>query len=198
MRTIILYFLLSFHCLLIGNGLQLEPTKKELQEMEFSENLVTNSTNKNVKPPAIPKFLIYFIACIILILLVYFILKNTVFQRNSDTRAKEIIDLETVPESEVLLQLNLKKLLTTEKDPRKRIRVLFLLCLQQLVKVKLIDTQPSKTNNDYKTSLKGKIFFVHFELLVDLYEYAWFSQFEIDHIKASEAESLNQKIADAL
>jgi hypothetical protein len=74
------------------------------------------------------------------------------------------------------LQLSLKN-----KDFTEAIRLLYLITLQKLDKIQLINWHKDKTNRDYLLELLNTRYFEPFSRITKIYEYTWYGKFPVTH-----------------
>ena len=203
MRMMLSILLFSFFLQIYGQGELDKPrVKKELDKIKYDlsteieneiEPFELKEKRKGVGISGI-RYVIYIVAILALALVLFLVLRKFTFSQKPEEISSDVLLGEAIPESEILRRANLDKLISKEKEPKAVIRLLFLKVLQKLVRNDLLNTNPSKTNNQYIKDLLQFVSIDAFRQLVALYEEAWFSSNEASQADVETAEILKSEI----
>jgi hypothetical protein len=167
------------------------------QKVESHPNKSTRSNTRYNFPNfnlSFFKYIFYLIALVALVYVIYMVAKNVKYGSKEVSVDSKIILGDAIPESEILRRTNLEQMLNSETDPKVRIRLIFLMVLQALVKNGLLDTKPSYTNGQYALFLKTKMDIFQFVKLTKVYEMAWFGYHETLESEVNKAKELKDEI----
>ena len=163
---------------------------------------------KEYKPPSAPLFslptglfqvLMYIVLGIILLLVIYFIIKNAGgFSFGSDQKKikfdaseeQELEDTENIENNNFYQLIQKAK---SDKDYRKAIRYYHLWVLQSLSDKKLIRWNKDKTDYDYYSELGETAIKEDFSNNVYVYDYIWYGKFPLNSSEFDLAESIFQR-----
>lgn len=193
--------------------------KTEFHKRELNENfkddykgdqfnydrVVKEKKPKQINPPTfqipggILQFLMYAVLGIILILIIYFIIKNAggfsfgsekrnIKYDTSDEAGEE--DLEEIGNNN-FEQLILKA--KSEQDYRRAIRYYYLWVLQKLTDRNLIKWHREKTDFDYLQELKNHAIKEDFSTNTYIYDHTWYGNFNLNSKEFELAESIFQR-----
>ncbi len=168
---------------------------------------------KEYKPPSAPMFslptglfqvLMYAVLGIILLLVIYFIIKNAGgFSFGTDQKKikfdvseeQELEDTENIKNNNFYQLIQKAK---SDKDYRKAIRYYHLWVLQTLSDKKLIRWNKDKTDYDYYKELGETAIKEDFSNNVYVYDYIWYGKFPLNSSEFDLAESIFQRTLNRL
>ena len=146
-------------------------------------------------PSGLMNILMYSILGVIIILVIYFIFKNS--GGFSFTKKKQKIAFETSGEENENIEdisqndfPNLVQKAKSEKDYRKAIRYYYLWVLQKLSDKNLIIWNKDKTDYDYFLELGSNPIKEDFSQNTYIYDYAWYGNFQLDENQFNLAETI--------
>ena len=150
-------------------------------------------------PTGIFQFLMYFILAVIVLLVVYYILKNAGGFRfgNEKNRIKiNSSDEEQLDNEEEFSHHNFEQLIQkakNNKEYRKAIRYYYLWVLQKLTDKRLIQYNKEKTDYDYLVELGQNPIREDYSQTTYLYDYVWYGNFELNERQFGLAERIFQR-----
>ncbi|MDX9705076.1 MAG: hypothetical protein RBT46_05155 [Weeksellaceae bacterium] len=139
----------------------------------------------------------YLILGTILILVIYFILKNVGGFSFGNGKRKSGIKVEksVIEDGENIENNNFSVLVEqakTEGDYRKAVRYYYLWILQKLTENQQLKWSKNKTNYDYFLELDQKPIQSDFSVSNYLYDYSWYGNFQLNSAEFQNAESVFQ------
>ena len=140
----------------------------------------------------------YLIAALVLFLLFKFFMKVGINPIVSKAKNKATVSYTT--EEELIKNKDLVQLIKQaieQHNLRLAIRYYYLLLLQQLQEVAIIEWEQQKTNNDYIVEIQNIELRNSFKKLTRLYDFVWYGNFEINEIefeKATQQFQLTQQL----
>ena len=130
----------------------------------------------------------YVVAGLVLFLLFKFFMKVGINPIISQTKNKATVAY--TEEEELIKNKDLAKLIKQaieQHNLRLAIRYYYLLLLQQLQEVSIIQWEQQKTNDDYSSEIKQVELKKSFKKLTKLYDFVWYGNFEINEIEFEKA-----------
>lgn len=179
--------------------------KDDYKGEKFDYDRVVKEKEIKLNPPMIQipggilQILMYVMLGIVIILIIYFILKNAgglsfgkekrnIKYDTSEESGEE--DLEQIHNNNFEFLINRAK---SEQDYRKAIRYYYLWVLQKLTDRNLIKWHKDKTDFDYLEELKNHLIKDDFSKNTYIYDHIWYGNFEMNPKEFELAESIFQK-----
>lgn len=184
-----------------------ENFKDDYKGEQFNYDRIVKEKKKetNINPPVfqVPagllQILMYTVLGIILIIVIYFIIKNAggfsfgrekrnISYDSSDELGEE--DLEEIGNNDFEKLIQKAK---SEQDYRKAVRYYYLWVLQKLTDRNLIKWHREKTDFDYLQELKNHAIKEDFSTNTYIYDYTWYGNFELNSHEFEMAENVFQR-----
>ena len=130
----------------------------------------------------------YLIAGLVLFLLFKFFMKVGINPLVSQAKNKATV--KYTEEEELIHNKDLQKLIQQaieQHNLRLAIRYYYLLLLQQLQEVAIIQWEQQKTNDEYSAEIKHVELKKSFDKLTKLYDFVWYGNFEINDVEFEKA-----------
>lgn len=179
-----------------------EKFKDDYKGEQFNYDRIVKQKEAEIQPPmfelpgALLQIFMYVVLGIILIIIIYFIIKNAggfSFGRekrkipydSSDESGEE--DLEEIGNNNFELLIKKAK---SGQDYRKAVRYYYLWVLQKLTDRNLIKWHREKTDFDYLQELKNHPIKDDFSTNTYIYDYTWYGNFELNSHEFEMAESV--------
>lgn len=187
--------------------------KNNYKGKKFDYDRIVKEKEKKYEPPSPPLFslptgifqvLMYLVLGIILLLVVYFIIKNAGgFSFGNDQKKikfdaseeQETEDTENIENNNFFQLIQKAK---SDKDYRKAIRYYHLWVLQALSDKKFIRWNKDKTDYDYYRELDKTALKEDFSNNVYVYDYIWYGKFPLNSNEFELAESIFQRTLNKL
>jgi len=136
-------------------------------------------------PQSVWQLVLFLLIFAVIILIVYFVLRNLNPNSSIATEFDDYWNPEVVTKSE--LELRLEAALQRE-DFREAVRVYFTMILQELIRVNEIKWKREKTNHQYLLEVKSTILKSNFSKSLRLFEIVWYGEYTIDATRYKEME----------
>lgn len=182
-----------------------EDFKDNYKDEKFNYDRIVKQKEVKINTPAVQipggilQFLMYMVLGVVIVMIIYFILKNAgglsfgnekrnIKYDTSEEAGEE--DLEQIQNNNFELLIRKAK---SEKDYRKAIRYYYLWVLQKLTDRNLIKWHKDKTDFDYLQELKNHSIKDNFSSNTYIYDHIWYGNFDLNSKEFELAESIFQK-----
>ncbi|MCC7302293.1 MAG: stage II sporulation protein M [Bacteroidia bacterium] len=151
-----------------------EKQKKKARELE-EDDPFTISQSDGLFATGIARTLLFVLGALIIGLVFYLIIRNTLWRRNTGVGKKQVTTLEEAAENihESDLERFLRESLET-MDYRTAVRVYYLILIRELSDRDMIRWKKDKTNREYLVEMRRQPHYEPFASLTRVFEYVWY------------------------